>query len=163
VKKILRGGLAEKAGKRPRDFSAAAVERGAAVEMEHTNDREVARAIARDHLTEDPQYYERLATIESGDRGRLAWRRSSGRRPSDDSDLHRVEETTLGDRTIVIYGYSLGPKLRNFEDEHYAIRVVERAGDYRTAHEQELHFAQGFRSIGAAEGAVERWLDAHPT
>lgn len=37
---------------------------GEKVEMEHTTDIKVAREIARDHLTEDPQYYTKLATIE---------------------------------------------------------------------------------------------------
>lgn len=155
----LRGGLAEKAGKRPSDFSAAAVERGADVESEHTSDRETARAIARDHLTEDPQYYERLATIEGAEG--LVWKKTSGRRPGDDADLFRVEEATAGDRTITLYAYSLGPELRNFEDEHYAIRVVERAGDYRSSGEHELHYAQSFKTRAAARSAAERWLAGH--
>jgi len=33
---------------------------GVQVEMEHTNDHEVAQEIAMDHLTEDPQYYTKL-------------------------------------------------------------------------------------------------------
>lgn len=158
--KPLRGGLAEKAGKRSTDFSTAAVERGADVEMEHTDDRAVARAIARDHLTEDPQYYERLATIE-GNEG-LVWKKASGRRSDDDADLHRVEETTIGDRAVVIYAYSLGPVLRNFEDEHYAVRITERVSGYRATGEHELHFAQGIRSVEGAQRAVARWLAAHP-
>lgn len=37
---------------------------GQKVEMEHTTDVRIAKEIARDHLTEDPQYYTKLATIE---------------------------------------------------------------------------------------------------
>jgi len=33
---------------------------GIQVEMEHTNDTEIARSIAMDHLTEDPKYYSKL-------------------------------------------------------------------------------------------------------
>lgn len=33
---------------------------GVQVEMEHTNDPEIAQSIAMDHLTEDPQYYTKL-------------------------------------------------------------------------------------------------------
>lgn len=40
--------------------------RGLMVEFEHTNDREIAEEIAKDHLTEDPNYYEKLAKMESG-------------------------------------------------------------------------------------------------
>ena len=32
--------------------------------MEHTTDPRIAREIATDHLTEDPQYYTMLAKIE---------------------------------------------------------------------------------------------------
>jgi hypothetical protein len=34
---------------------------GIEVEMEHTNDPERAKRIALDHLSEDPEYYEKLA------------------------------------------------------------------------------------------------------
>jgi len=37
---------------------------GMDVEMEHTNDKEVAREIAMDHLTEDPIYYKKLKEME---------------------------------------------------------------------------------------------------
>lgn len=56
------GGLAE--GKKSSDFDPAALARGIKVELEHTSDPKVAKEIAMDHLTEDPKYYEKLATIE---------------------------------------------------------------------------------------------------
>jgi hypothetical protein len=34
---------------------------GISVEMEHTEDSETAKRIALDHLSEDPEYYEKLA------------------------------------------------------------------------------------------------------
>lgn len=37
---------------------------GTKVEMEHTNDKEIAHEIAMEHLIEDPKYYTRLATID---------------------------------------------------------------------------------------------------
>lgn len=37
--------------------------RGIAVEREHTTNPAVAKEIAKDHLTEDPQYYVKLAAI----------------------------------------------------------------------------------------------------
>ena len=33
--------------------------------MEHTDDAEVAKEIAMDHLKEDEKYYDKLKTIES--------------------------------------------------------------------------------------------------
>jgi 2'-5' RNA ligase len=58
----LPGGLADNID--PKQFDQSAVDEGAEVEMEHTNDREVAREIARDHLSEDPYYYRKLKRVE---------------------------------------------------------------------------------------------------
>ena len=62
AKERIPGGLAE--GKKPSDFDPKALAKGTKVEMEHTDDKEVAREIAMDHLTEDPKYYDKLETIE---------------------------------------------------------------------------------------------------
>jgi len=51
-------------GKSPSSFNQRQLRRGTRVEMEHTNDRAVAREIAMDHLDEDPQYYEKLEIME---------------------------------------------------------------------------------------------------
>lgn len=56
------GGLADKA--RPEEFDPEAVSKGAKVESEHTKDPAVAEEIARDHLKEDPEYYEKLEKVE---------------------------------------------------------------------------------------------------
>jgi len=58
----LPGGLADK--KSPSDFDPEALRKGIEVEFEHTNDREIAKEIAMDHLTEDPEYYDKLAIME---------------------------------------------------------------------------------------------------
>jgi predicted DNA-binding protein YlxM (UPF0122 family) len=42
------------------------IKMGVKVEMEHTNDATLAAEIARDHLTEDPEYYTKLKSIEAG-------------------------------------------------------------------------------------------------
>ena len=58
---ILKGGEGE--GKKASDFNKTQVDMGIMVELEHTNDPEIALEIAIDHLTEDPEYYTKLATI----------------------------------------------------------------------------------------------------
>lgn len=58
------GGLAEKRGKTEKDFPAEAIAAGVKVEMEHTDNPEVAKKIVLDHLTEDPEYYEKLKVVE---------------------------------------------------------------------------------------------------
>jgi len=55
------GGIAD--GKNPSDFDLDSLEQGIEVEMEHTDDESTAMEIAMDHLTEDPDYYIKLATI----------------------------------------------------------------------------------------------------
>ena len=44
-------------------FDLEALEKGTAVEMEHTNDKEIAKKITKDHLTEDQDYYIKLAKL----------------------------------------------------------------------------------------------------
>jgi hypothetical protein len=58
----LKGGLGDK--KQPSDFDVDQIKKGIAVEMEHTDDPEVAKEIALDHLTEDPEYYDKLEKME---------------------------------------------------------------------------------------------------
>jgi len=49
-----------------RDFSADALAEGAKHEHEHTNNDQVAQEIAKDHLSEDPAYYDKQKEIEKG-------------------------------------------------------------------------------------------------
>jgi len=56
------GGLADKGP--PEGVDPAQVAKGVRVEMEHTDDPQIAREIAYDHLTEDPNYYDKLEKIE---------------------------------------------------------------------------------------------------
>ena len=58
----IHGGLADK--KKPSDFDKEDLKKGIKVEMEHTDDPRKAAEIAMDHLSEDPKYYDKLATIE---------------------------------------------------------------------------------------------------
>jgi hypothetical protein len=57
-KDILPGGLADKAI--PKDFNQKQLIKGVKIELEHTDDKNLAREIAMDHLTEDPKYYDKL-------------------------------------------------------------------------------------------------------
>jgi len=63
-KDLLPGGKADNLP--DRDFSAPALAEGAKHEHEHTRDDQVAKEIAKDHLSEDPQYYEKVKEIEKG-------------------------------------------------------------------------------------------------
>lgn len=58
----LKGGEAD--AKSPKDFDPAQLKAGTAHEREHTEDEGLAQEIAMDHLSEDPDYYKKLRTIE---------------------------------------------------------------------------------------------------
>ena len=61
---MIEGGLGDKV---PRSkFNKNSVNKGIKIEMEHTDNPVIAAEIARDHLTEDPQYYEKLERMEAG-------------------------------------------------------------------------------------------------
>lgn len=56
------GGLADE--KSPDDFDPEALAKGTEVELEHTDDPQIATEVAMDHLTEDPKYYDKLEVLE---------------------------------------------------------------------------------------------------
>jgi hypothetical protein len=58
----IKGGLGDN---RPdSDFDQEQLKNGIKIEMEHTKDRKIAKEIAKDHLSEDPNYYKKLKKIE---------------------------------------------------------------------------------------------------
>lgn len=65
---------------------------GIAVELEHTRDRGLAKEIAKDHLVEDPEYYEKLTAIE-GKPGKYRLEKNPA--------LQKVAEMHPDDRAIV--------------------------------------------------------------
>ena len=58
----LRGGMSE--GRSPRYYDNKELRKGIEVEMEHTDDPEIAMQIAMDHLEEHPEYYKYLPKME---------------------------------------------------------------------------------------------------
>ena len=64
LKNKIPGGLADK--KDPSNYDPEQLRRGIEVELEHTDDREIAQEIAMDHLEEFPTYYTALDNMEKG-------------------------------------------------------------------------------------------------
>lgn len=58
----LPGGLGDK--RTPSQVDPIQLEKGRKVEMEHTDDENLAREVALDHLTEDSEYYTKLEEVE---------------------------------------------------------------------------------------------------
>jgi hypothetical protein len=63
-KDLLPGGKADNLP--DREISADSLAEGAKHEHEHTRNDQIAKEIAKDHLSEDPQYYEKVKEIEKG-------------------------------------------------------------------------------------------------
>lgn len=90
------GGLAD--GKPTTDFNSEQLKAGIRVEMEHTDDPDVAREIAMDHLSEDPDYYRKLETIEKG-----FARRKDFTHPelqADANEGNQMDRVVFGDRAV---------------------------------------------------------------
>lgn len=80
----IEGGLADK--KSYNDFNPGALKQGIKVELEHTNKFEIAREIAMDHLTEDPEYYDKLALVEDSKMEKAFFRSGSWYPDHNDKD-----------------------------------------------------------------------------
>ena len=61
----LKGGLSD--NKSPSDFPIQSIKNGIKVELEHTDDVDLALEIVMDHLTEDVNYYTKLKKMESNE------------------------------------------------------------------------------------------------
>ena len=59
---VIPGGLAKSMPES--DFDPQALAKGIKVELEHTSDEKIAKEIAKDHLVEDPKYYDKLEKME---------------------------------------------------------------------------------------------------
>lgn len=54
--------------KKPSDFSKGVLDEGVEDEKEHTNDLDIAREIAIDHLSKNPEYYKKIKLVEGIDK-----------------------------------------------------------------------------------------------
>ncbi len=62
VEEVMPGGAADNVPNT--EFNSDALAKGIKHEMEHTTDEQVASEIAKDHLKEDPQYYDKLEQMK---------------------------------------------------------------------------------------------------
>lgn len=67
---VMPGGLSD--GEPDSSFDLKSILKGMGVEIEHTNNLDIAKEIAKDHLSEDPEYYEKLEAMEQSEVGASA-------------------------------------------------------------------------------------------
>lgn len=165
----LRGGLGD--GRADGDFDPKALAEGMAVEREHTDDPKVAREIAKDHLTEDPDYYRKLRRIEKAAKRRdpITRRSFAGLDVSIEHDIgsarhwHNSHDGTSGTTVFRFpYGYIRGTT--GTDGDHVdvflgplewapTVYVIDqtKAPDFRAFDEQKVMV--GFTSAAAAKQA----------
>lgn len=131
----LPGGLGDK--KKPSDFDPKAVALGVKIEMEHTSDPAIAREIALDHLTEDPNYYNKLETIEkhSGHRGDIYGKKGKkfelnigdpllmGKYLNSPGRIEEFGQTDKGDPTVIVRKTPKGDKGQGAKKEVKLFKV----------------------------------------
>jgi hypothetical protein len=86
-KDLLSGGEADNVP--DRDFSAVALAEGAEHEYEHTDDDQIAKEIAKDHLSEDPAYYKKQEKIEKAGMSKMV---RDLRQAKEHSDAKRYDQ-----------------------------------------------------------------------
>ena len=90
------GGLGDK--KTPSDFDQDQLSKGIEVELEHTKDRSLAREIAMDHLTEDPEYYDKLQTVEKHAAARYKEKKKVKSEDGGETTVYVYSERQIADR-----------------------------------------------------------------
>jgi hypothetical protein len=96
----LSGGKAD--GRAPSDFDEAALEKGQKVELEHTDDYDIAIEIAQDHLSEFPTYYDALDKMEKSLKDKEADNEEMGTQTIGDNPMIEPanEELAPTDKTL---------------------------------------------------------------
>lgn len=107
-RKYLRGGLSDGVG--VGSFNPAALARGIRVEAEHTRNKRFASEIARDHLIEDPKYYQKLKAVSLRSDDPIVWARRDNVKDMPFSQGYLVNRF-LSFKNVKDAGYTHGGKI----------------------------------------------------
>jgi hypothetical protein len=144
-KDLLQGGKADNIPER--EFSSRSLAEGASHEHEHTDNNQVAKEIAKDHLSEDPHYYEKVKSIEKAagkpriiDELLLAKRHSDNKRYGHKTQILRKlmeqspQDWMIDDSAPQFPGITHTPTKFQFHTDRTAIpKGVKAASVYGTA------------------------------
>jgi hypothetical protein len=111
VKDVLSGGEADH--KPDSEFPTEALAEGKKHEREHTDNAEIAKEIAKDHLSEDPAYYEKVEALEKG---------------ANSVYLEQARQTL--DPTMFNRPIPYDPSRPVFENIHNQLTEAKRRGDF---------------------------------
>lgn len=110
---------------------------GIKTEMEHTDDKDIAEAIALDHLYEDPEYYHKLKMVEKFQFGTPGWEQASsamGGVPDHEAIEIKHYIFDQRDRALRLV-YSNEPKISRFM---ICFKLYEAAKMYENSAENDL-------------------------
>jgi len=82
------------------DFDAEELAKGIKVELEHTDDKELAKEIAKDHLSEFPDYYTRLIDMEKDAEQDDSIEIEVDLDIPDEDDIEDLDESELNERKV---------------------------------------------------------------
>lgn len=151
----LHGGAAD--GMPDSKFPQKALAQGAKHEHEHTDDDQIAKEIAKDHLQEDPAYYEKVEEIEKGARSQIIAELLAAKKHSDNKRyghktqiLRRLMEQSpqdwvIDDSAPKFPGITHAPTKFQFHTDRTAIPSgVKAAGSVYLDQLKNLPFSRNF-------------------
>lgn len=141
----LPGGKAD--DKDPSDFDPDELDQGTEHEGEHTDDEELAREIAMDHLAEDPDYYDKLEELEKASDLDMAtvWRRNDLVDELGDVAVQALASQGMQRLALLDYGFELLHKARKIAHQpglHFDPRTHRWMRDQRAPKKQGGLFQQ---------------------
>lgn len=155
----------------PKVFTAEQVQQGIRVEMEHTDDVEIAKQIAYDHLAENPDYYSYLEGMEE----EMERRDSLGKAKQDDKfelvmrefkkgTLHSSDGKIVTDReqALAIAYSESGMSKSGVKMKMKMKMILRKSGDeskFKKYKKALLDFLQGDmkKSRGYSTGTIREW------
>jgi hypothetical protein len=148
---IIAGGFAD--GHKAKEYPSKQMEMGQKVEMEHTDTAALAKEIAKDHLEEIPDYYDRLDKMEE-----VAKQQGKFNEKAEEKDKERQQRekaASANDNVIDITGKLPTPKLKkaSLSDDDYALvlpngtrkypinswNLVKKASEYYQENRLRMH------------------------
>lgn len=124
---ILKGGLGD--NKPDKDFNKKQIKEGIKTELEHTPNRQLAKEIAKDHLTEIPDYYSRLSKMEKSANSRARIVKHYLRKGKKEALTNNNLITFARDKMTSSREKEAAKKVKIMCGDHYQALLDEKRGD----------------------------------
>lgn len=116
--------------KKDEEFNAKELEKGTKEELEHTNDKEIAKSIAKDHLAELPNYYTELDKmedkLENKEAGRGLYNQPQGDSYNQDSGKELINDWESANREELKIMKAMAQQHRFNDMKEYGEQLVQQ-------------------------------------